>query len=237
MVIDMLNMRAQTDWAAKMYGRQSEQIQDYTQYNFDARMDEPRMVELRNWVDPYSYRARYTIPKLLLLGTNDPYWVVDSLRHYWSDLPEPKLIFQTPNAGHDLAGGREARPTLAAFYQMVADRQPLPVMTWQFQTNSGPGVVVDVTVTHPAKTFRLWTSNSPDRDFRNDQWSSVTISSNLASHVVATVAPPSEGYRAYLVEAEITASTGNNFKLSTEARVLPDGPPPSPPKTAGGTAK
>jgi PhoPQ-activated pathogenicity-related protein len=237
MVIDMLNMKAQTDWAAKMYGRQSEQIQDYTQYNFDARMDEPRMVELRNWVDPYSYRARYTMPKLLLLGTNDPYWVVDSLRHYWSDLPEPKLIFQTPNAGHDLAGGREARPTLAAFYQMVADRQPLPAMTWQFQTNSGPGVVVDVAVTHPAKAFRLWTANSPDRDFRNDQWSSVTLSSNLASHVVATVAPPSEGYRAYLVEAEITASTGHNFKLSTEARVLPDGPPSSPPKTSDGTAK
>lgn len=35
-------------------------------------MDDPRMVELRQWVDPYSYRARYTMPKLLLLGTDDP---------------------------------------------------------------------------------------------------------------------------------------------------------------------
>jgi len=31
MVIDMLNMRVQTDWAEKVYGKQSEQIHDYTE--------------------------------------------------------------------------------------------------------------------------------------------------------------------------------------------------------------
>src|SRR5262249_36731397 len=72
MVIDMLNMKAQTDWAEKMYGRQSEEIGDYVDLNLVARMDEPRMVELRYWTDPYSYRSRYTMAKLLLLGTNDP---------------------------------------------------------------------------------------------------------------------------------------------------------------------
>ena len=112
-VIDMLNMKVQTQWAQKMYGRQSERIRDYTELGLVERMDDPRMVELRSWVDPYSYRARYKMPKLLLLGTNDPYWVVDSLRHYWNDLPEPKLVFQTPNAGHDLARNREAAPVLA----------------------------------------------------------------------------------------------------------------------------
>ena len=223
MVIDMLNMKAQTQWAAKMYGGQSEKIEDYTQYDFDKRLDEPRMVELRNWVDPYSYLERYKIPKLLLLGTNDPYWVVDSLRHYWADLPEPKLVFQTPNAGHDLGGGREARQTLAAFFQMIADRQPLPSMSWQFQTNS-TNVEVDVSLTQQAKTFRLWTANSPDRDFRNDHWSSTVLTSN-APHALAKIAPAAAGYRAYMVEAELTASTGHNFKLSTEARVTPDGRP------------
>ncbi|MGH8645838.1 MAG: PhoPQ-activated protein PqaA family protein [Gammaproteobacteria bacterium] len=32
-------------------------------------------------LDPYAYRARYTMPTLLLLGTNDPYWTVNSSRH------------------------------------------------------------------------------------------------------------------------------------------------------------
>ena len=66
------------------------------------------------------------MPKLLLLGTNDPYWTVDSLRHYWNDLPEPKLIYQTPNAGHDLNGGDQALQTIAAFFELIADQKSLP---------------------------------------------------------------------------------------------------------------
>jgi PhoPQ-activated pathogenicity-related protein len=224
MVFDMLNMKVQTQWAEQMYGRQSEQIQDYTQYRFDARMDEPRVVELRGWIDPFSYKSRYNIPKLILLGTNDPYWVVDSLRHYWSALPEPKLIFQTPNAGHDLAGGGEAHLALAMFYQMVADHQTMPTMTWQFQTNSTNSAGLEVIASQPAKTFRLWTATSRDRDFRDDQWSSVVLTSNVPRVATSVKSEPGR-YRAYLVEAEFTASTGHNFKLSTEARVIPDGPP------------
>jgi PhoPQ-activated pathogenicity-related protein len=84
MVIDMLNMRAQVQWADKVYGQQSERIRDYTDVGLMARMDDPDMVRLRDWVDPYAYRHRYTMPKLILTGTNDPYWTVDAMRHYFS---------------------------------------------------------------------------------------------------------------------------------------------------------
>src|SRR5438309_8451683 len=56
MVIDMLNMSTQAKWAQKVYGKQSEQIRDYTDLNLLEKMDEPDMVKLRGWVDPYSYR-------------------------------------------------------------------------------------------------------------------------------------------------------------------------------------
>jgi PhoPQ-activated pathogenicity-related protein len=103
------------------------------------------MVTLRRWVDPYSYRQGYTLPKLLLLGTNDPYWTVDSLRHYWSELPEPKLVSQTPNAGHDLGDAKQAVAALAAFYQMIADRQRPPSMGWSFcASDAGTAVIVQV---------------------------------------------------------------------------------------------
>ena len=224
-VIDILNMKAQTQWAQQMYGAQSERIRAYTELRLVERMDDPRMVELRGWMDPYSYRARYKLPKLLLLGTNDPFWVVDALRHYWNELPEPKLIFQTPNAGHDLAGNREAAPVLAAFVQMVTDRQPLPRMTWEFQASGSNSVALAVGLSQPAKGFRLWSATSPIRDFRNAKWSSVELPSNTGTNVVATVQTPGEGFRAYLVEAELPSPTGQPFKLSTEARVTPDGPP------------
>lgn len=225
MVIDMLNMKVQARWAHAMYGKQSEQIHDYTDLHLIARMDDPRMVELRSFVDPYSYRALYRMPKLLLLGTNDPYWVVDSLRNYWDALPAPKLLFQTPNAGHNLAGGKEAKPVLAAFFQMVADRQKLPVMTWTFETNSPATAVIKVHLSRPANCFRLWTAMSSKRDFRQATWSSVLLGSDSKTGVTAAVARPETGYRAYLVEAELSTDQGQTYKLSTEARVIPDGFP------------
>ena len=77
------------------------------------------MQKLRSGIDPYAYIQRFTMPKLLLLDTNDPYSTVDSSRHYWNDLPEPKLIYQTPNAGHDLNGGDQALQTIAAFLNLL----------------------------------------------------------------------------------------------------------------------
>jgi PhoPQ-activated pathogenicity-related protein len=220
MVIDMLNMKAQTQWAQQVYGKQSEKIGDYTELNLVERMDDPRMVELRGWVDPFSYRRSYTLPKLLLLGTNDPYWTVDALRHYFHELPDPKLVFQTPNAGHDLAGGKEATQTLAAFFQMIADRENLPTVKWTRAESSASRL--EMTVTPAAKSFRLWTADSPDRDLRNDRWSSVEVPSNPGSKAAAEIARPATGFRAYLMEAEFTTKSGHAYKLSTEARVVPD---------------
>lgn len=220
MVIDMLNMKKQIEWAELCYGRQSEEISDYTDLNLHLKLDEPRIVELRGAVDPYSYRTRYTLPKLLLLGTNDPYWTVDSLRHYWDDLPEPKLVFQTPNAGHNLGDRKDALQTLAAFFQIIADRQPLPKMTWRLE--NGAHTDLQVSVQPPAKTFRLFTATSPDRDFRNDKWSSTPLPSNPGTSAEAHIDKPATGYRAFMVEAVLASPAGDNYKLSTEARVVPD---------------
>jgi PhoPQ-activated pathogenicity-related protein len=226
MVIDMLNMKAQLKWADKVYGKQSEEINDYTELNLHQRLDEPRMVKLRGWVDPYSYRQRYTMPKLLLLGTNDPYWTVDSLRHYWNDLPEPKLLFQTPNAGHDLGGGKEAVETLAAWFQMIADRQELPKMEWQLRDGASGPAGVTVRVNQPAKAIRLWTAHSEDRDFRDDKWTSRELAIRRGSSQASAAVPvPAKGCDAFLAEVELTAPTGDTYKLSTQVQVTPDTQP------------
>jgi PhoPQ-activated pathogenicity-related protein len=223
MVIDMLNMKVQTQWAEKVYGKQSEKIHDYTEHGLHEKQDEPPIARLRSWVDPYAYRERYTMPKLLLLGSNDRYWTVDSLRHYWNDLPEPKLIFQTPNAGHDLGGGREATQTLAAFFQMIADGQELPKMQWQLKDVSKDKAELSVKVDQRAKMIRLWTADSSDRDLRDDRWTSRELKIQPgSSQASAEIQTPKHGYRAYMAELVLTSPTGHEYKLSTEARVTPD---------------
>ncbi len=221
MVIDMLNMRAQVQWADKVYGKQSEQISDYTDLGLIARIDDPQMVKLRDWVDPYAYRNRYRMPKLLLLGTNDRYWTVDSLRHYFDDLPGPKLIFQTPNAGHDLGGAKEATQTLAAFFQMIADKEDLPKVEWEI--NDGDPAKLSVKVNRDAKSIKLWSATSTDRDFRDDKWSNLDLPvKSGSSRAVAEIDSPEQGYRAFLGEVTLETPSGHPFKLSTEARVTPD---------------
>jgi len=222
MVIDMLNMRAQTDWAMKVYGKQSEQIRDYTETGMIEKMDSPPMVTLRSWVDPYSYRDRYTnIPKLLLLGTNDRYWTVDSLRHYWDDLPGPKLVFQTPNAGHNLGDGQQATETLAELFQMVADGEELPKMEWTLKAGEKPSL--NVKVNRPAKAIRVWTVDSKDRDFRDDKWASKELEVKRGSSIADTeIEKPTNGYRAFMGEVVLTNSLGHEYKLSTQVQVVPD---------------
>jgi PhoPQ-activated pathogenicity-related protein len=179
------------------------------------------MVELRGFVDPYSYRNRYKMPKLLLLGTNDRYWTVDALRHYWDDLPEPKLVFQTPNADHDLGGGIQAIEALAAFVQMIADKEELPKMQWKLSAGEKPELQMEVN--RNAKAARLWTADSTDRDFRDDRWSSKNLEVKPGSAKAdASIEKPAAGYRAFMGEIILTNRLGHEYKLSTQVQVVPD---------------
>lgn len=83
MVIDMLNIPAQTRLQHDTFGGLSDQIQDYEDIGFAERIDSDRGRELLEIVDPYRYRASPTQPKLILLGTNDRYWPLDALSAYW----------------------------------------------------------------------------------------------------------------------------------------------------------
>ena len=72
----------------------------------------------------------------------------------------------------------------------------------------------------------LWQADSTDRDFRDDTWSSQEIpAGGTGTDAVTLVAKPAQGYRAYLLEATIVSDTGDEYRLSTAARVLPDTEP------------
>src|SRR5262245_24035310 len=102
MVFDMLNMKEQIPHQIKSFGAPSEQIADYTRIGLTALPDTPEVQKLFALVDPYFYKEKLAMPKLLLLGNNDPYWTVDALNLYWDGLKGDKWVVYIPNAGHDL---------------------------------------------------------------------------------------------------------------------------------------
>ena len=171
MVIDVLNFRPQMQHQLDTWGKYSEQIRDYTKKGLVKAGDEtPREVELRRMMDPYTYRNALTLPKLLINGTNDRYWVVDAMQWYWDDLLDPKYVLQVPNAGHGLDGGRErAFATLAAFFGHVADGTPLPKLTWSYSRDDRR-LLLELDSSVKPKSARLWRAYSPTKDFREAKW-------------------------------------------------------------------
>src|SRR5204862_354554 len=97
-----LNIEEQMKLQMSCYGAYSQEIEDYTKMRLQEQLATKSGRELTNTVDPWSYRSRLTIPKLIINGTNDPYWVISSLNIYWDGLKGNKSIVYVPNAGHDL---------------------------------------------------------------------------------------------------------------------------------------
>jgi len=217
MVIDVLNVRKQGPHQLEAYGKLSEQISDYTRAGIPEKLETPAGRRLMELEDPYSYRDRLTLPKLLILGTNDRYWSQDALNLYWDGLKGPKWVLYTPNSGHGLEDRERVYTTLAAFIRMIAGHGRWPKMRWSYAEE--PGGAVLTLHSDPAPTeARLFHIGAQTQDFRDSHWIFEPMqktSSGFAAHRVA----PAEGYAAIFGEA-VYDLDGQRFTLSTQIRIL-----------------
>lgn len=216
-VIDTLNFRPQMKHQKETWGRYSEQIADYTLKGLVDVMQKQPEIPIWQWVDPYTYRSQLTLPKLLINGTNDRYWVIDAMNLYWDDLSGEKHVLYVPNAGHSLDGGKEnALTTLAVFAQHIALQEPLPNVSWKHDDNGNQMRLVVRSAPAP-KAVRLWTAHSEDKDFRPAHWDATPITANSDGAYVAHVAKPASGHVAFFAEA--THEFGPlEYGLSTQLR-------------------
>lgn len=175
-VIDVLNFRAQMKHQKSTWGKYSDQIIDYTSKGLIVEGEESdRERDLRLMMDPWNYRDTLSLPKLLVNGTNDPYWVVDAMQLYWDDLQGPKYALFLPNADHDLDDGREkALLSIAAFAQFAAEGRALPQLEWSF-ARDGDQRTLTVTCSETPTNAVLWSAQSEDLDFRDETWTAGTM--------------------------------------------------------------
>lgn len=218
MVIDVLNFRAQMKHQLDTWGTYSEQIDDYTRKGLVRKLEEPesaREERLRRMMDPYTYRHVLSLPKLLIVGTNDRYWTVDAMSLYFGDLVGPKYIRTVPNAGHGLEGGREeAFATLGVFFRHVAAGDPLPEMKWDLTRADGASRLT-VTPQPTPLAVNLWTATSATKDFREARWTSEELTHSSPDYV-GRVGAPAEGggHVAYYAEA-LFERDGIKYSLTT----------------------
>ncbi len=216
MVIDMLNMPVSLPYQAKLYGGYSDQIGDYVELEIPQAIDSEFGNATTTMIDPYSYREALTMPKMIIMATNDPYWTVDVVKHYIDDIPGQNLLHYVPNAGHNLSNKVEALSTLDAFFGMTVNERPYPVCRWNL-TERGRHIELDVTPAPGLMRARLWSAPSNSRDFRRSQWSGAEIELPRTGETVeATIAYPEEGYIAFYVELVYTDSHGDEYSVCTQ---------------------
>lgn len=223
LVIDTLNMPVQMKNQVGAFGKPSEMIKDYVERKLVPIPDTPEAKKLWRMVDPWVYRDKITVPKMIINGSNDPYWPLDALNSYWDDMKGDKWILYVPNAGHDLRerdkGGKpELLPmrvvnTLSAFCHCMIFDKPMPGLSWVCDEKAG---VCRLEVTSAAKTtgMRVWKAESETRDFRKALWVEDT-----GARFPATVRAPEEGFRAFYAETEYDMD-GLKFNLCTQLRIL-----------------
>jgi PhoPQ-activated pathogenicity-related protein len=217
MVIDTLNMKAQMAHAMEVWGKPSEQIEDYVRRGLIQRMNEPDGQKLWKMVDPFSYRARLALPKLLINGLNDRYWTVDALNLYWDDLQGPRSVVYLPNAGHNLAVHRDyALNGLAAFFRTNVTGRPWPQLTWKHGDDGNGTLTLNVQSTPEPKSATLWVAKSDSRDFRDSTWEPTPMTVN-GSTVKGSTPRPEKGYIALVGDLEYKLED-LTYHLSTQVR-------------------
>ncbi len=169
MVIPTLNMRAQNKHQVEVWGKYSEQIEDYTRRGLIEAVETPKGEKLWRMIDPYSYRDKLAMPKLQINGTNDRYWTLDSLNLYWNQLVGPSHVVYLPNAGHGLEKNREyATHGIAAIYRLTARGATLPPFSWSFA--DGESDVILKVDAPGSESVQLQVAEAAERDFRESRW-------------------------------------------------------------------
>ncbi|MFM7222769.1 MAG: PhoPQ-activated pathogenicity-related family protein [Bacteroidota bacterium] len=218
MVIDMLNMPLSLNAQLKAYGKYSEQIEDYVKLEIPQTTSSKKGKAVTTMIDPYSYKHRYTIPKMIFIGTNDEYWTVDAIKWYINDLPGETMIHYVPNAGHDLGGGAQALQTLSAFYGKMLQQASYPLLK-NNATVQEKKFIIEIEGPSPElQEVALWTANSTDQDFRNEKWSSTSVNGNGNKRIIE-IPLPDTGFKACYIDFKYKGPQGP-YSSSSRVYVL-----------------
>jgi PhoPQ-activated pathogenicity-related protein len=193
----------------------------------------PRYNELMKVVEPFEYRDRLTMPKMIINATGDQFFLPDSWQFYWDDLKGEKHVRYVPNADHSLRKSDAIR-TLHAFYSSIVANRERPELSWKVEKD---GTIRVRTRTQPEQV-KLWQATNPNaRDFRLETigaaWKESPLQAKSTGVYEAKVDAPAKGFTAYMIELTYPGGGRYPLKETTGVKIVPDiyPFPPFEPKT------
>jgi hypothetical protein len=98
----LLQRRAVVRHHYRAYGAWSDAVKDYTEQGIMDWMGTPQFRALMKIEEPYEYRDRLTMPKLMLNASGDQFFLPDSSQFYFDDLKGRRYLRYVPNTSHAL---------------------------------------------------------------------------------------------------------------------------------------
>jgi PhoPQ-activated pathogenicity-related protein len=221
-VIDLLNVEPSFIHHYRAYGAWSDAVKDYVEQGIMSWMGSPQFHALMKIEEPYEYRDRLTMPKMLVNASGDQFFLPDSSQFYFDQLKGEKHLRYVPNTSHSLDKS-DAIETVQAFYAAIVNNKPRPEFSWTFEKDGS----IKVVAKDRPETVTLWQATNPDaRNFRYDTigaaYQPTVLTPTGPNTWIARVSSPAKGWTAYFVE--LTYPTGGKYplKLTTAVRVTPD---------------
>jgi PhoPQ-activated pathogenicity-related protein len=235
LVIDMLNVEPSFVHHWQAYGEWSDAVKDYVDHKIMDWMGTPEFRALMKIEEPYEYRDRLTLPKLIVNAAGDEFFLPDSSRFYFDDLRGEKHVRYVPNASHSLDKS-DATESVLAFYASIVAGTPRPDVTWSFEKDGS----IKVVARQRPDEVKVWQATNPEaRNFRLDKigaaYQDVTATALQTSGPntwTARVQPPPKGWTAYFVELKFQTAGKRPLKMTSGVRVLPETLPYPPPKAS-----
>ena len=220
-VIDMLNVVPSFKHHFAAYGFWAPAVGDYESMGIMNWQDTPEYAALMKIEEPYEYRDRLTMPKLVINSAGDQFFLPDSTKFYWNNLKGPKYLRYVPNSDHSLKN-TDALTTLTAFYDAIVRNKKLPEYTWELPQ---AGKIRVVSKTRPSRV-KLWQATNPDaRDFRLEtlgrKYVEQDIPVNDSGIYEASLEKPGKGWTAGFVELTYDDEPAP-FKFTSGITITPD---------------
>jgi len=221
LVIDLLNLLPSFEHHYRVYGDWSPAVQDYVNFDIMDWMGSKEFDQLMNYVEPFQYKERFALPKLIVNGTIDEFFVPDSWKFYWNDLPGTNYLQYVPNGNHGLAGQYNT-PNVFSFFHRLIYNEPLPNFDWKVDK----GLFSLSLPTDVPYRLSLWQINHPEkRDFRiwelGKSWVQTPLEKNSTGNYTLQ-ATTGSGYTASLIEVVFYPDSENPITLTTGTWVSPD---------------
>lgn len=223
-VIDMLNVVPSFKHHWEAYGFYAPAVGNYVEHGIMDWQGTPEYARLLKIVEPYEYRDRLTMPKLMIDACGDQFFLPDSHRFYFDDLRGPKYMRYVPNADHSLRD-TDAIETLTAWQYAITHHIPLPEFSWKVLWDRGE---IDLQFKNRPASILLWQATNPEaRDFRLETlgkvWTSSELSADADGRLVARVEKPEKGWSAFMVELTYPiAGCPTPLKVTSGVAVVPD---------------